>query len=140
MPRPALHRRTEQANIKMIIAPELSLRGAKRRGNLGKAVAISPGVPCYPAGYCEIAPQGHFLALRAQGATAPAEPRNDKLGSAFFPCHCEEGASPTWQSQVGTCEFAGAFLCSGVYCEIATAPAEPRNDKSGGLSPPGGAQ
>ena len=69
-PGPALHRRTEQANIKMIIAPELSLRGAKRRGNLGKAVAISPGVPCYPAGYCEIAPQGHFLALRAQGATS----------------------------------------------------------------------
>ena len=30
--------------------------------------------------YREIAPQGHFLALRAQGATAPAEPRNDKLG------------------------------------------------------------
>ena len=29
------------------------------------------------AGYCEIAPQGHFLALRAQGATAPLGPRND---------------------------------------------------------------
>ena len=28
----------------------------------------------------EIAPQGHFLALRAQGATAPTGPRNDKLG------------------------------------------------------------
>ena len=54
-------------------------------------------------------------------------------------CHSEE-RSPTWQSQAGTIEFAGAFLCSGVYCEIATAPAEPRNDKSGGLSPPGGAQ
>ena len=27
----------------------------------------------------EIAPQGHFLALRAQGATAPLGPRNDKL-------------------------------------------------------------
>ena len=26
------------------------------------------------------------------------------------------------------------------YCEIATAPSGPRNDKSGGLSPPGGAQ
>ena len=31
-----------------------------------------------PAGYCEIAPQGHFLALRAQGATAPLGPRNGK--------------------------------------------------------------
>ena len=29
----------------------------------------------------EIAPQGHFLALRAQGATAPSGPRNDKFGS-----------------------------------------------------------
>ena len=69
---------------------------------------------------------------------APAEPRNDNLGSASLPCHCEEGASPTWQSQVGTCEFAGAFLCSGVYCEIAAAPAEPRNDKSGGFPHPEG--
>ena len=58
----------------------------------------------------EIAPQGHFPALRAQGATAPAEPRNDKLGSAFFPCHCEEGASPTWQSQAGSDESAGSAL------------------------------
>ena len=31
---------------------------------------------CFP----EIAPQGHFLALRAQGAAAPLGPRNDKLG------------------------------------------------------------
>ena len=46
----------------------------------------------------------------------------------------------TWESRGGSCAFAGAFLCSGVYCEIAAAPAEPRNDKSGGLSPPGGAQ
>ena len=28
----------------------------------------------------EIAPQGHFLALRAQGATAPSGPRNDNSG------------------------------------------------------------
>ena len=36
----------------------------------------------------EIAPQGHFPALRAQGATAPAEPRNDKLGGLL---HLKEG-------------------------------------------------
>ena len=29
----------------------------------------------------EIAPQGHFLALRAQGATAPLGPRNDTSGA-----------------------------------------------------------
>ena len=28
----------------------------------------------------EIAPQGHFLALRAQGATGAKRPRNDKFG------------------------------------------------------------
>ena len=127
-------------------AKGLSLRGAKRRGNLTQQSANSPRLSCYPTGYCEIAPQGHFLALRAQGATAPAEPRNDKsgglphpegrndkAGSAPLPCHCEEGVSPTWQSQAGTYESAGAFLCSSQSCEIATAPAEPRNDKSGSL-------
>ena len=41
-----------------------------RRGNLGKAVTFSPKVSCYPPRFCEIAPQGHFLALRAQGATS----------------------------------------------------------------------
>ena len=64
----------------MTMAPDLSFRGAKRRGNLKQAVTNPPG-PSYDAAvYREIAPQGHFPALRAQGATAPAEPRNDKLG------------------------------------------------------------
>ena len=53
------------------------------------------------------------LAMTSQGGFPHPEGRNDKLGSASLPCHCEEGASPTWQSQVGTIEFAGAFLCSG---------------------------
>ena len=52
--------------IRIVIA-----RALCARGNLGKAVTISPRVPCYPAVYREIAPQGHFLALRAQGATSP---------------------------------------------------------------------
>ena len=48
----------------------LSFRGAKRRGNLAGSGPIT-GKPrrkrnCLP----EIAPQGHFLALRAQGATS----------------------------------------------------------------------
>ena len=66
------------STVPCAVPPDASLRGAKRRGNLVQAVTFSPGVPCYPAGYCEIAPQGHFLALRAQGATAPLGPRNDK--------------------------------------------------------------
>ena len=55
----------------------MSLLGAKRRGNLKLAATSSPGLSYAPAGCCEI-------------ATAPAEPRNDKLGSASLPCHCEE--------------------------------------------------
>ena len=70
MPLPALHLQFVQASVKTVTAPELSFRGAKRRGNLVQAVTISPGSPCYSTGYCEIAPQGHFLALRAQGATS----------------------------------------------------------------------
>ena len=54
----------------LLYPPGVSFRGAKRRGNLVQAVTNSPGVPCYPVLYCEIAPQGHFLALRAQGATS----------------------------------------------------------------------
>ena len=120
----------------MTMAPDLSFRGAKRRGNLVQAVTNPPG-PSYDAAvYREIAPQGHFPALRAQGATAPAEPRNDKLGSAFFPCHCEEGASPTWQSQAGSDESAGGFpVFRPSAAEIATAPLGPRNDKSGSIAP-----
>jgi len=102
-------------------------------------------------GTCEFA--GAFLCsgVYCEIAAAPAEPRNDKLGGLFPfggahwqacnrlpPVSLRRGRSPTWQSQVGTCEFAGAFLCSGVYCEIATAPAEPRNDKSDSLLHPEG--
>ena len=51
------------------------------RGNLAVPGGIT-GKPrrkrnCLP----EIAPQGHFLALRAQGATAPSGPHNDKSGA-----------------------------------------------------------
>ncbi len=115
----------------MTMAPDLSFRGAKRRGNLKQAVTNPPG-PSYDAAvYREIAPQGHFLALRAQGATAPAEPRNDKLGSAFFPCHCEEGASPTWQSQAGSDESAGGFpVFRPVLRDCRALLRKARNDKS----------
>ena len=121
----------------MTMAPDLSFRGAKRRGNLVQAVTNPPG-PSYDAAvYREIAPQGHFPALRAQGATAPAEPRNDKLGSAFFPCHCEEGASPTWQSQAGSDESAGGFpVFRPVLRDCRALLRKARNDKSGDLPHP----
>ncbi len=43
---------------------------AGRRGNLGKAVTILPGLSCDPAGYCEI-------------ATGAKRPRNDNFWGAF---------------------------------------------------------
>ena len=53
----------------------VALRWKKVRQRFGAAGSFcalnSPGLSCYPTGYCEIAPQGHFLALRAQGATSP---------------------------------------------------------------------
>ena len=53
------------------------------------------------------------------GCLSHSEGRSAELAIASLPCHCEEGASPTRQSQVGTFDFAGAFPCSGRYCEIA---------------------
>ena len=59
--------------------PDVSLRGAKRRGNLAVHSWIT-GRPRRKRNFLpEIAPQGHFLALRAQGATSAVRPpRNDK--------------------------------------------------------------
>ena len=56
-----------------------------------------------PAEYCEIATSAYgLLAMTRQGGFPHPEGRNDKPESASFPCHCEEGASPTWQSREGT--------------------------------------
>ena len=40
--------------------------------------------------------------MTSQGGFPHPEGRNDKPESASLPCHCEEGASPTWQSREGT--------------------------------------
>ena len=59
----------------------------------------------------EIAPQGHFLALRAQGATAPSGPRNDKSGSIAPLNSCHQYCQPAWRSlsaatdAIGRCVF-----------------------------------
>ena len=119
----------------MTMAPDLSFRGAKRRGNLKQAVTNPPG-PSYDAAvYREIAPQGHFPALRAQGATAPAEPRNDKSGSASLPCHSEE------RSDVGiSCRhlrFRRGFpVFRPVLRDCRALLRKARNDKSGDLPHP----
>ena len=65
--------------------PSLSLRGPKGAVAIsGRQFRFRRWLSCDPAMTCEIAPQGHFLALRAQGATSGFRPpRNDKLGG-----HC----------------------------------------------------
>ena len=145
--------------------PDVSLRGAKRRGNLGKALPIYTecrrtqslsnltvaalserhgGLQYAPhclmaQGYqichCEersdvaisqnptgqqgshrrnrnclpeIAPQGHFLALRAQGATAPLGPRNDKLGGIAPQNPCSICCQPAWRSLSAATFFSRA--------------------------------
>ena len=47
--------------------------------------------------------------MTSQGGFPHPEGRNDKPESASLPCHCEEGASPTWQSHAGTLDFAEGF-------------------------------
>ena len=75
--------------------PSLSLRGAKRRGNLGKAVAFSPGLSCYPPRYCEI-------------ATAPLGPRNDSPGSLMPLNPCRKYWQPAWRLLSAATDATGA--------------------------------
>ena len=65
--------------------PSLSFRGAKRRGNLGKAVTISPELSHDSTGFCEI-------------ATAPSGPRNDKSGGLAPLNLCRNHCQPAWRS------------------------------------------
>ena len=112
------------------------------RGNLAVPGGIT-GKPrrkrnCLP----EIAPQGHFLALRAQGATSAygllamtnlvagavgGVHRNLQLPMALT----ERRYSQTWQR----IRSAMPFPFRQCLPEIATAPLGPRNDKLEGLAP-----
>ena len=90
----------------------------------------------------EIAPQGHFLALRAQGATAPTGPRNDKLGgiarSAALPNN-RQPARRSLSAATGRLLVPAILMAAGTkrQClpEIATGAERPRNDKFGSIVP-----
>ena len=56
----------------------------------------------------EIAPQGHFLALRAQGATAPLGPRNDKLEGLAPQNACRKDCQPARRSLSAATFFSRA--------------------------------
>ena len=93
----------------------------------------------------EIAPQGHFLALRAQGATAPLGPRNDKLGSLAPQNVCRKDCQTAWRSlsaatgTIGTHHFNGGLYELQMPSRDCTPRALPRAARSGrhvGLRPP----
>ena len=88
---------------------------------------------CFP----EIAPQGHFLALRAQGATAPSGPRNDKSGSIAPLNSCHQYCQPAWRSlsaatdAIGRCVFIDTLHELEVPSRDCTPRALPRASRSG---------
>ena len=94
---------------------DLSLRGAKRRGNLaepdrttGKSSAKSqlPSRDCTPRAL-----------PRAQGATAPLGPRNDKLGGIAPNNLCRNYCQPVRRSLSAATFFSrAAALCSERRC------------------------
>ena len=89
----------------------------------------------------EIAPQGHFLALRAQGATAPVGPRNDKLEGLAPQNACRKDCQPARRSlSAATDAISAHHFNGGLYelqvpsrdCHVGLRP--PRNDCSGAVT------
>ena len=63
-------------------------------GISGRQLRFRRWFPCYPTMSCEIAPQGHFLALRAQGATSACGllAMTNREPSHFIGSLCESAA------------------------------------------------
>ena len=109
---------------------DLSLRGAKRRGNLaepdrttGKSSAKSqlPSRDCTPRAL-----------PRAQGATAPLGPRNDKLGGIAPNNLCRNYCQPVRRSGNAATDAIGAHHFNGGLYELQV----PSRDCHVGLRPP----
>ena len=104
--------------------PDVSLRGAKRRGNL----AVHSWITGRPRRKRNCLPEI---------ATAPLGPRNDK--SEAFTIVTATGTSRSCGAGRGM-PLQGACVCPAVgtnrqcFPEIATAPLGPRNDKSGAFT------
>ena len=120
MPLPATHLQSVQTAVKIANAPDLSFRGAKRRGNLLQPVTFSPRPTCYPTWYCEIA-------TSAVGLLAMT-----KLTASRHKINAANNWRPAWRSQPAIGFHVLSPPCTSRQClpEIATAPLGPRNDKS----------
>ena len=66
MPLPATHLQSAQAAVKMANAPELSFRGAKRRGNLGKALPAHKKAPAKQKSFTGTFSVKMYLTFRAR--------------------------------------------------------------------------
>ncbi len=70
MPLPVMHLRNKQTIVKTVNAPNCHCEERSDVAISGRQLRFGRSLSYDSAGYCEIAPQGHFLALRAQGATS----------------------------------------------------------------------
>ena len=109
-PGPAQCCRNEQAIVKTANAPDLSFRGAKRRGNLLQPVTFSPRPTCYPTWYCEIA-------TSAVGLLAMT-----KLTASRHKINAANNWGPAWRSQPAIGFHVLSPPCTSRQClpEIAT--------------------
>ena len=108
MPRPALHERFVLAAVKTATAPDLSLRGAKRRGNL----AVHSRIVGKPSAKSQLPSRDCHVGLRP--------PRNDKSES-FTPQNAyRKSCQSAWRSlsaatdAIGACHFNDSLYGSGV--------------------------
>ena len=94
----------------MANAPDLSFRGAKRRGNLLQPVTFSPRPTCYPTWYCEIA-------TSAVGLLAMT-----KLTASRHKINAANNWRPAWRSQPAIGFHVLSPPCTSRQClpEIAT--------------------
>ena len=70
MPLPVMHLRNKQTIVKTVNAPNCHCEERSDVAISGRQLRFGRSLSHDSAGYCEIAPQGHFLALRAQGAAS----------------------------------------------------------------------
>ena len=136
---PAQSCRNEQAVVKMADAPDLSLRGRFAPVAIsGRQLRFRRRLSNDSTGLCEIAPQGHFLALRAQGATSACGLlAMTSLVALHGRRYCAEICNCQRRSLSAAADAIGWYVlsapCTNWKClpEIATGAKRPRNDSSG---------
>ena len=124
----------------MVKAKGLSLRGPEGAVAIsGRQLRFRRWLSHDTVEYCEIAPQGHFLALRAQGATSACGLlAMTSLGALHIRrkylqiCSCQRRSLTAATDAIGAYRFHGGLYKSAVPsrdCHVGLWP--PRNDKSG---------